>query len=307
MKIVVPGASGFFGRNLLLQAPGDWDILAVYNRQVDFPEFVERRGLKNVTPLKLDLTDADATERSLDQLGPFDAAVFLAANGNPTLSLADPAGDLKSTVLTFLNFIQACQPRRLVYLSSGAVYDGLKGEVSPDSSINPALPYAISHLACEQYLKAFAGRGQPAEYVILRFFGAFGPYEPSRKIYTRLVNAFYFNKSADFTIRGDGQNLIDAMFVDDAVRGILKVLVSDVKNETVDFLSGQPMTIEELVNEAARVFGRTTVSISRQGATVEPIAFRASPSGMADLFDWRPKVNLEEGLKRLAAFLEEQL
>ena len=43
-------------------------------------------------------------------------------------------------------------------VSSGAVYDGLTGEVTPATPVSPRLPYAISKLASEQYLRFFAER-----------------------------------------------------------------------------------------------------------------------------------------------------
>ena len=59
--------------------------------------------------------------------------------------------------------------------------------VGPDTVLRPTLPYAISKQACENYVRHFRESGRLGSYVIARFFGAFGPYEPERKIYTRLV------------------------------------------------------------------------------------------------------------------------
>ena len=123
----------------------------------------------------------------------------------------------------------------MIFFSSGAVYDGLTGLVSPESKLNPKLPYAISKLASEQYIQFFAKKGQIENYIILRFFGAFGPYEPERKIYTKLVRAFALEGKDEFVVRGDGKNLIDAMYVDDTIDGILKVMASSEKNKIVDF------------------------------------------------------------------------
>ena len=55
---------------------------------------------------------------------------------------------------------------------------------------------------------------------MVRFFGAYGPYEASHKIYTRLVRAFALESRNTYTIYGDGANLIDAMYVDDAIDAV---------------------------------------------------------------------------------------
>ena len=49
MKVVVTGAAGFIGRNVLLRAPRDWEILALYRRSTDFETFVSEQRLSNVT------------------------------------------------------------------------------------------------------------------------------------------------------------------------------------------------------------------------------------------------------------------
>jgi nucleoside-diphosphate-sugar epimerase len=33
MRVIVTGASGFIGHNVLLRAPRDWEIVAVYHRR----------------------------------------------------------------------------------------------------------------------------------------------------------------------------------------------------------------------------------------------------------------------------------
>ena len=46
----------------------------------------------------------------------------------------------------------------------------------------------------------------------------------------------------EFVIRGDGQNLIDFMYVDDAVDGLLRAGAGARASRTVDFASGAPVT-----------------------------------------------------------------
>src|SRR5205085_4977677 len=115
----------------------------------------------------------------------------------------------------------------LVYISSGAVYIGLSGLVGPTSAVCPTFPYAISKLAAEHYIRAFFSAYQRPKYAtIVRFFGTYGPYEPSRKFYTKLVRRFAFERNPQFTVIGDGENYIDAMYIDDAIKAFLAVLIS---------------------------------------------------------------------------------
>lgn len=270
------------------------------------PEFVENHLLSGIEAAIGDLTDPEAMADLAAELGPeLDAVIYLAGNGDPAYSVSHPAVDLTDTALGLVNFLSHFKVRRFIYFSSGAVYDGLSGPVSPDSRLDPRLPYAIGKLACEQYIKFFRKIGRIDSYIILRFFGAYGPFEPLRKIYSRLVRAFAIDKKNEYTIRGDGRNLIDAMFVGDTVRGVRRVLEGTENDLIIDFCLGRPYTINKLVEAAARIFN-VKVRINMEGEVPEYIDFRPSPRMMADIFGFTPTIPLDEGLPILAKHLESQ-
>lgn len=307
MNIIVTGASGFIGKNLLLELPKSWSITALYNKNTGFPDFVARNCQRNITPIRCDLTKDDEVKKLASDLREkFDVCVFLAANGDPVFSVEHPAADLEMTTLTLVNFLHYFKIEKLIYFSSGAVYEGLKGLISPEVLVKPKLPYAISHLASEEYVKFFASRGTVNDYVILRFFGAYGPYEPSRKIFTRLIETCYCKDSKEFRVRGDGKNYIDAMYVDDAVKGVLKVIESKQTNVVVDFCKGEPLMINDLVVKVASLLKSKNVTLKHCGQSDEYIEFHASPAKMDELFKFQPKIDLNDGLSKFVQFLKDR-
>jgi len=302
MNIIITGAGGFIGKNLLLDLSRDHRILAL-DRSGGLEEFIRGRGLENAAAATVELNDLPALGKLAGERGgEWDAVIYLAGNGDPAYSVTHPEADLADTVFGLLNFCRYFWAGKFIYFSSGAVYDGISGPVSPRSALDPRLPYAISKLADEGYVKFFKKNGRIGNYIILRFFGAYGPFEPPRKIYTRLVKAFALEKNPEFTIRGDGKNLIDAMYVGDAVRAVRAVLKSGVEDRVVDFCLGEPYAIEELVREAARIFG-IEPRIRLEGEVPEYIDFRPSPREMEELFGFTPRVPLSEGLPLLARHL----
>ncbi len=304
MKLLLTGASGFIGHNVLLRAPREWEIAAVYHRTPGLEAFVKEHGLTNVRPVQCDLLNERDVRRLAQTIGAKpDAMLYLAANGDPAASSERPRWDLDSNTAAFVTTLEHCPADHVVYLSSGAVYDGLRGPVSPATAVSPCLPYAISKLASEQYLRFFAERRHTVgSYVNVRFFGAYGPYETERKITTRWLQAMAAGQR-EFVVRGDGENLIDFMYVDDAVDGFLDLAQARGASATVDFASGAPVSVNHVVRTMARILG-VDVTIRNEGTVPEYIEFRSVDTAMRDRFGVKPARSFEDGLRELRAFLD---
>jgi UDP-glucose 4-epimerase len=304
VRVIVTGASGFIGRNVLLRAPRDWDVIAVHHR-TELAGFIERNSLSHVRPFTCDLTDSGQVAEFAGQVGSIDACLYLAANGDPARSAEQPAWDLRLNTLAPVIFLEHVPVGHFVYVSSGAVYDGIVGPVTPQSVLAPRLPYAISKLATEHYARSFAEHRKPAgSYVNVRFFGAYGPYEAPRKITTRWMRML-MEGQREFSIRGDGNNLIDFMYVDDAVDAFLRLTKALGYSATLDVACGAPVSVNDIVQTMARVLG-VDVTVRHQGHTEEYIRFRSVDETMRERFGFAPAVTFEDGIRRLHRFFVEE-
>lgn len=305
MDLLITGASGFLGRNLILHAPNDWRILALYCQDTTFPEFVSRAKRTNVTPVRCDLMDPERVAALFLKHGrDWECCLYLAGKVDIPWSVREPKEELLLNVCPLLNLLEHIHAARFVYFSSGAVYDGLRGEVHPYAQLTPTLPYAISKLTCERYVHFFKQRRRSIEnYLIVRFFGAYGPFEAPHKIYTRLIRAFAMEGKDCYTIYGNGQNLIDAMCVEDAVEAILRILAGNHWNDTINLAGGHPLTIEALVREVSEALGLCSLKIEKQGVAHEDNCFWGSVGEMQALFGFEPKISIAEGVPRFKEFL----
>ena len=58
MKLLITGASGFLGRNILLSLPKDWKVVAIYFKDETFIEFLKQNNLNQIKDLRIDLANS---------------------------------------------------------------------------------------------------------------------------------------------------------------------------------------------------------------------------------------------------------
>jgi UDP-glucose 4-epimerase len=309
MRTLIVGAAGFLGRNALLRLPHMGEVAALYRPDDGALEaFLRRHELNAVRAYPCDLTDENGVREAAHAIGAeWDQCLFLAANTSIPYSIQRPDVDLAANTLTLLRLLMNMRIGHLVFLSSGAVYSGRDGLVGPETPLAPDLPYAISKLAAERYIHAtHAHQGNPTRATIIRFFGAYGPYEPARKLYTRLTRRFAFERNPEYVVTGDGNNFIDAMYVEDAIRALGATLDQPATGvETVDLGVGAGETVNSVVQQAAHVF-ELEARIIHHGESPEYISFHIDPERFATRYGVRPEVTLEDGLKALARHLAEE-
>ena len=174
----------------------------------------------------------------------------------------------------------------------------------PDSPRRAFWPQArwVPSLLYSRYLEHFASSGRIKNLTIVRFFGAYGPFEAERKIYGRLVRQFGLKQDPRFTVRGNGRNLIDAMYIDDAIRAIRLLLCNPNADGIIDLSSRNPLTLGELVRQAGEAFGLEP-QITFEGKVPEYIEFFSTDKSMWDKYTFLPQIGLNEGLQRFAAQL----
>lgn len=296
MRILLSGASGFIGKKFIQSAPSDWHISGIYRSNADFESFSGH--FPNLAICRCNLSDTKEAKEKLSGLPDyFDIGLFVWGNSDINYSCREPLSDLAFNTSSLINLISNIRFGKFIFMSSGTVYMGQKGLVDTKMALAPSTPYGINKLSSELYVRYFAEKSeQIKEYVILRFFGAYGPLEPERKIFTRLIKRFVIEKKSDFTLSGDGTNLIDAMYIDDAVNALKQVILSRRANLTVDLCKGEPMTLTNLVLKVASILSVKNPQVKYSGEPPEPITFFASCEKARNSFGFSAATPLERGI-----------
>lgn len=305
MKILITGASGFIGRNFLELAQKDIEIIGIYNSSKDIQDLIKKKNLKNVKLYKCDLTNEKETKDLFNKIGKkFDYCLYLASNINVPLSKEDPKKDAELTIFTLLNFLQNLDNiNRFIYLSTAGVYDGNKGVVTVEAKINPKVPYCISKAVAEQYVKFYNSIGKISQYIIIRFGGAYGLYS-EKKFMTKLVKDLVENRN-EIEVYGDGTNIINVMYMKDAIKALLSAL-SSKKSNLITNLGQENMAIKEAVERAAKALGKKVkIKYTPRLEKQKYIDFKIKID-FNDVFDFKPSYSFEEGIKEFADLLKNE-
>lgn len=220
-------------------------------------------------------------------------------------SLVNPRIVHDVNVTGTLNVCLACKkhpPRRLVHVSSSEVY-GTAQYVPMDENhpFCPTTPYGASKAASEVYVRSFYNTWNiPA--VVVRPFNTYGPQCKTGQ-YSAVIIKF-FNRLIDGkppVIYGDGKQTRDFTFVSDTVDGIIKAAECDaLLGDAVNIARGEEVSIMKLAEVMINLMGMrgNADPIFRKERLGDVRRHFADISKARRLLNFKPKVSIEEGLKK---------
>jgi UDP-glucose 4-epimerase len=190
--------------------------------------------------------------------------------------------------------------RRVVYISSGAVYGGQAEQPLKESSTpNPSSPYAVSKLAGEFYVRTI-GDLWGIETVSLRVFNAYGPGQHLPVSHPPVIPYYLKHAVRDgsLIVHGQGTQTRDYVFVDDVVRCMVAAATAPgLDNAVINVGSGSETSVRELIrliidmtaSKAEVIYNpRTDAGVSRMCADL---------SLAREMLGFQPRVSLSEGLR----------
>ena len=162
----------------------------------------------------------------------------------------------------------------------------------------PNTIYGISKLTGENLLQYF-NKKYGTSYTILRYLFVYGPKQFSGTGYKSVIikNFERLARNEKPIIFGDGTQSLDYIYIDDVIELTIHALQDCVNGEIINIGSGSDVSIVELT--------KLMLDVSQGNSSVEfgPEDFTKNTHRVADtnkmfkLFDYRPKVSLETGLK----------
>jgi dTDP-4-dehydrorhamnose reductase len=145
--VLITGGTGLLGKGMEETAPAEWGIVGVHQR----PYAVED---SRASHLVLDIRDKIAVDR-LFKRKKFDIVVHAAGIASVDFVEKNYAESLESNLVGTLNITSACRRADipLIYVSTNAVFDGLKPPYHEDDPVNPVNKYGRIKVECERLVQ----------------------------------------------------------------------------------------------------------------------------------------------------------
>ncbi|HOQ98792.1 MAG TPA: NAD-dependent epimerase/dehydratase family protein [Anaerolineae bacterium] len=204
--------------------------------------------------------------------------------------------------VALMTAVRDAQVKRVVFASSGAAY-GEQGAqpVSEAAPLRPATPYAVSKMAAEHYTLAI-GALWGIETVILRVFNAYGPGQPLPPAHAPVIPQLLKQVlgGGSLVIYGSGEQTRDFVYLADVVDALQAAATAAGVDRTVmNVGSGSEVSINELVRVIEEVSGRAPHILHSSAESGGVSRLVADVRLAREKLGFRPRVSLEEGLRRV--------
>lgn len=307
MQYLITGGAGFIGSHLgeRLLAEGH-GVVAFDNFDPFYPATMKRGNLDLLGAYPgFSFEEGDVRDRkALDRLFAryrIDAVIHLAAKAGVRPSIDDPEAYVDVNVNGTLRLLEAMRDAgvpRLLFASSSSVYGNQ--EKTPFSETDevdrPISPYAATKRTGE--LLAYTWHHlYGLDVACVRFFTVYGPRQrPDLAIrkFTELALA-----GQPIPLYGDGSTRRDYTYVGDIVQGMVNILALPAWGyELVNLGNGQPVSLLDMVKALEKALNRPIAIewLDKQPGDVEQT--HADVRKAADWCGYRPKVSLDEGVRR---------
>jgi nucleoside-diphosphate-sugar epimerase len=316
-KAIVTGGLGFIGSNLVLRLVELGARVTVIDSMVrccGANEYNMQAVRSDVSLIQKDVAEAADFRKVLASA---DVIFNLAGEVSHVHSMMFPERDAALNATAQLRFVQECARSapgvRIVYAGTRQVYGRpLYLPVDEKHPVRPVDINGIHKYAAVMYHLTFA-HGGALDSVVLNLTNVYGPRMaldlPCQGVLGNFIRRSLVGRSVE--IFGDGRQLRDPLYVDDAVEAFLAAGAARNPHSQL-YNVGGPAALEM----------REIAEIARRAADAPPALFRTFPpesqridigsyyadsSLIAHELGWRPRTSFEQGIERTLEFYRAEL
>ena len=306
-RILVTGGAGFLGSHLCraLLRRGARVICAddLSSGNLGFLDDVAHNP--DFTFMKHDIVDP------WPSIGAIDAVYNLASPASPRHYQARPVETMMTNVVGTRNVLEIARMQRVPFLqaSTSEVYgdprqhpqrETYRGNVNPTGS---RACYNEGKRAAEALCFDYH-RQHGVAVKVARIFNTYGPsmaIDDGRAVPSMIAHAL---RNEPVPVYGDGSQTRSFCYVDDMVTGLVALLRSPAECQgPVNLGNPEEVTILDLAHTIIRLTGSRSTVRFHELPPDDPVRRRPDVTLAYERLGWRPRVGLEEGLKRTIAYV----
>lgn len=289
MTILLTGASGFVGSALLrcLMTVSGQDVHAIARRKPNSTS-------QDINWHKCDLMEKESVQHLVETIRPTHV-IHAAWETTPGLFwTCESNRNWLSASLNLLDQFEKNGGQRFLFVGSMAEYDWTESPLTENFS--PEIPvtlYGETKLCFHRMLMHHAST-QKFSAATGRIFNLYGPNEKPERLIPQIFDALTQSKPIKV---GSADRQRDILHVDDAARGLLTLLQSEIDG-AVNIADGNPIRMGQIFDFIGDLTGRGGLirTGERPDTAGEPKQLTADAS-LIRATGWRPLIPIEDGLR----------
>lgn len=317
VPVLITGGLGFLGSNLAVKLVEEGAAVTIVDSSIPGTganEYNIALVRDRVSVIHHDIGEAESFTSAIR-----DARVIfnLAGEISHIHSMDFPERDLRINTVAQLRFLMECQAShrgvRVVYASTRQIY-GVPDYLPVDERhpIQPVDYNGVHKFAGSMY-HLMLGRAGALDTVILRLTNVYGPRMaldvPCQGFLSTFLRRLLLGRSLE--IFGDGEQLRDPVFVDDAVEAFLIAGAIDRAPSRVYNIGGlEALSLNALAgisSEAAGVAAPSHRPFPGEIKAIDIGSYFTDSRRAARELDWRPQVKFEDGIRRTIDYYRREL
>lgn len=308
-NILILGAAGFIGTNLTKELAKNKDNhIILVDRNIEFFRPIMSFGLDNIEYSQSDLTvDINFDEVIKDA----DTVYHLVSTTVPSTSNGHISEELTGNVIFTANMLEACVHcgvKKVVFMSSGGTVYGKAVDcpLKEKTATNPISSYGIQKITIEKLLYLYWYL-YGLDYRVIRLANPYGPYQRPNGVLGAVTTFSYKAlKGEEITVYGDGSVVRDFIYIDDAVRAIMKIVDGENKHRTFNVGCGYGTSIKEVLTTIQDALKIELRVIYKPGRKVDVPVNYLDISRYEKYYGALNPISLSDGVLRTATFMKNE-